>query len=93
MKDDILAGQKEGCREEVILATLLLVILLIEPPFEFFEILIEHILPAQLLPAPEVVDSHMGEDPVALEHPVDLLFIAPHHVPVIIICFSPVPSR
>lgn len=40
-----------------------------------------------------MVDFHVGEHPVALEHPVDLLLLTPHHVPIIVISFPPLPSR
>ena len=93
MRNNILARQQESCRKEIILATFLFVILFVKAPFEFFEIFIEHIFPAEFLPASKVVDSHVGQDAVPFEDPVYLLFLAPHHAPVIIIGLSPLASR
>lgn len=58
--------------------------MLVETSLEFFEIFVEHILSAELIPSSEVVDLHIGQDAMLLEDPVDLLFFAPHEVPVII---------
>jgi hypothetical protein len=63
--------------------------LLLEVLLVFLEVFPKHVLPAQLIPPPEVV--HLGPllESVFLEHPVDLFLLAPHHVPVIAIRLSP----
>jgi len=65
--------------------------LLIEVSFVLFKIFIEHVLSAQLIPTSKVVDSHSGQHSVFLKNPVYLLFIAPHHVPIIVISLFPLP--
>lgn len=90
IEDDVLAGEEEGRGEEVILVGLFAVALLFEVPFEFFEVFIEHVLPAEFGPASEVVDFGVGVESVFFEDPVDLLFFAPHNIPIIGVDFLPV---
>ena len=63
--------------------------MLVEGAFELLEVLPEHVLPAELSPAPEVVDLGARLHAVLLEHPVDLLLLAPHHLPIIAFDFLP----
>jgi hypothetical protein len=63
--------------------------LFLEIAFEFFEIFIEHIFTAEFVPASEVIDFHTGEHAMFFEYPIDLLFFAPHNVPVIIVSLFP----
>jgi hypothetical protein len=39
-----------------------------------------------------MVDLHSWKNPCLFKHPVDLLFIAPHYIPVIIIGLFPLPA-
>ena len=89
VEDDVFTGEQEGRRQEIILVWLLLVVLLVEGPLEFFEVFVEHVLTTELVPASEVVDLHVGKDAVLLEDPVDLLFLAPDDIPVIVPALPP----
>ena len=60
-----------------------------EITFKFFQIFIEHVFAAKFIPSSEMVYSHSGEHSVFLEYPVDLLFVAPHHIPVVVIGLFP----
>lgn len=92
-EDDVLTGEQEGGREEVVLVGLLLIVLLVEPSLVLLEVLIEHVLPAELVPTAEVVDPHMGQHAMLLEHPVDLFLLAPHDCPVVVPGLPPLPAR
>ena len=81
----------ESGREEVVLVALLLVVLLVQSSLVFFQVFVELVLAAQLVPPSEMVDFHVGEHSVPLEHPVDLFLLAPDEVPVIIPGLSPLP--
>lgn len=91
IEDDVLAGELESGREEVVLIGLLLVILLIQSTFELLQVLVEHVLAAELVPTSEVIDAHVGQDAVLLEHPVHLFLLAPDYVPVVIPRLLPLP--
>lgn len=93
VEDDVFAGELEGGGEEVVLIGLLLVVLLVESAFVLLEVLVEHILAAEFVPAAEVVDAHVGQDAVLLEHPVHLLLLAPNHVPVLLPRLLPLPTH
>jgi hypothetical protein len=84
IKDDVFAGELEGGREEVVLVGLLLVVLLVEVPLELLEVLVEHILAAELIPSSEMIDPHVGQDTMPLKYPVHLFLLAPNYIPVII---------
>lgn len=57
--------------------------------FEFFEIFIEHIFTAEFIPAAKVIDFHGREHSMFFKYPIDLLLLAPHDVPVVIISLFP----
>lgn len=84
VEDDILAGELECCWEEVILIGLLFVVLFVETTLVFFKVFVKHIFAAELVPASKMVYFHVRQDSVFLEYPIDLFFLAPDHVPVII---------
>jgi len=63
--------------------------LFLEITLKFFKIFIEHVLAAEFIPASEMVDFHSGQHSMFFEDPINLLFLAPHHIPVIIICLFP----
>lgn len=88
----IFAGEMEGGGHEIILVGLLPIICFIKVPLKFFKILVEHVLATEFVPAAKMVDSHVQQHTMPLKNPVDLFFVAPHHVPVIIIGFSPLPT-
>lgn len=81
----------EGGWEKIVLVGLLLVVLFIEGALELLEVLVEHVLAAELVPAAEVVDAHVRQDAVLLEHPVHLLLLAPDDVPVVLPRLLPLP--
>lgn len=85
----VLAGHQVCGRQKIILVRLLSVTLLVESSFKLLEIFTERVLAAQLVPASKVVNFGLRDEPMLLEHPVDLLFFAPHHIPVIGLDFSP----
>jgi hypothetical protein len=91
IEDDVFAGQLEGGREKIILVGLLFIILFIECSLEFLEILVEHVLAAELVPPPKVVDFHMRQNTVLFEDPIHLLLLAPDYVPVIVPRLLPLP--
>ena len=63
--------------------------MLLEISLKAFQVLVEHVFPAKFIPASKVVDFHPGQDTCLLEHPVDLLLVAPHHVPVVVVGLFP----
>jgi len=67
--------------------------LLIESSFKLFKIFIEHVFAAELKPASEMVDSHGLQHTMSFEDPVDLLFITPHHIPIVVISLLPLSLR
>lgn len=67
--------------------------MLFEVALELLEILIEHVLAAQFVVAPEVVDFGGGRHPVLLIDPVHLLLLAPYEVPVFALRLLPLPVR
>ena len=89
VEDDVFAGKEESWREEVVLSRLVAISLLIEGAFELFQVFAEHIFSTQLSPSSEVVDFGSRLEPELFEDPVDLLFFAPHDVPVISISLFP----
>ena len=91
-ENDIFAGHEKGGGQEIILVGFLRVSLLIEPSLVFLEILAECILAAELIPASEVVDFGLVQDSL-FEHPIYLLLLAPHHVPVVSFNLSPLPGN
>lgn len=84
VEDDVLAGEEVGRGQEVVLIRLLFIILFIECSLVLFQVFIEHVLAAELVPAAIVVDPHVREDAVLLENPVDLLLLAPDNIPVVV---------
>lgn len=88
VKYDVFAGQLIGRGKEVVLVGLL-VVLLVESPLVLLEVLVEHVLATELIPASEVVDTHAWQNAVPLEHPIHLLLLAPHHVPVVVVSLFP----
>lgn len=84
VKDDVFAGKQESGWKEIILIWLLPVVLFIESPLEFFQVFVQHVLSAKLIPASEMIDFHVRENAVFLKDPVHLLFLAPNDVPIII---------
>lgn len=59
-KYDVLAGEEIGGRQEVIFARLLFIILFVEASLIFLQVLVEHVLPAELVPPSKMVDPHVG---------------------------------
>jgi hypothetical protein len=84
VKDNVFTGELESGRQEIVFLRLLFVVLLIKVPFELLEVLIEHVFAAEFVPASEMIDPHVREDTVLLEHPVYLLLFAPDNVPVVV---------
>ena len=60
IEDDVFAGELEGGRKKIILIRLLFIILFIERTLKFLEVLVEHVLAAELIPPAKVIDFHMG---------------------------------
>ena len=89
VKNDILTGKQIGRGQEIVLIGFFLIVLFFEITFEFFKIFIEHVFAAKFIPSSEMIYSHSREHSVFLEDPVDLLFIAPHHIPVVIVSLFP----
>lgn len=88
-EDHVLTGHEIRNGEEVVLAAFLHVALLLQVPLELFEILVEHILAAELVVAPEVVNSAGRCHAVLLVNPVDLLLLAPNQIPVVALSLAP----
>ncbi len=63
--------------------------MLFEVALEAFEVLVEHVLPTEFIPAAKMVDLHPGEDPGLFKDPVDLFLVTPHDVPVIVVGLLP----
>lgn len=81
----VLAGHQEGGGQKIVLVGLSIVALLLEPSLEFFEILAEQVFPAKLLPSSEMVDLGLWYQSVFFENPVNLLLLAPHDIPFIVL--------
>ena len=63
--------------------------MLLEISFKLFQVFIEHVLPAEFSPSSEVVHFGLRLESVFFENPVNLLFFAPHNIPIIAIDFLP----
>jgi hypothetical protein len=63
--------------------------LLIKCPLEPFEVFAEHIFPAEFAPSPKVVNLRPRLKPILLIDPINLLFLAPHDIPIIPISLFP----
>lgn len=89
----VFARQEVSGRQEVIFARLLFIILFVETSFVFLQVFVKHVLPTQLVPPSKVIDLHRGQYPVPFKNPVHLLFLAPHHVPIITISLLPLSTH
>lgn len=89
VKNDVFAGKEVGRRQKIVLIRLRAVALLVKGPFVLFEVFAEHVLSTEFAPTSEVVDPAALGEAVLLEDPIDLLFFAPHDVPIVGISFFP----
>lgn len=58
----------------------------------FFEVFVEHVFSAQLIPASKMVNFHGRKDSGFFEDPINLFLVTPHKIPVIVIGLSPLPG-
>lgn len=91
VEDHVFTRQQERRWQEVVLVRLLLVVLLVQSSLVLLQVLVQHVFPAQLEPASEVVDAHVGQDTMFFEDPVDLFLLTPDDVPVVVPGLPPFP--
>jgi hypothetical protein len=61
----------------------LCVALFIETSFKLFEIFAERIFAAKLVPSSKMINLGADLEAMLFENPIDLLFLAPHDIPII----------